>query len=69
MAETKFAPYNTADYLDNEEVIAMYLAAALEDPDTEAFMMALSNVAKVRGIAKGAIVNSGVRGLIRRQLC
>ncbi|HEU4635716.1 MAG TPA: addiction module antidote protein [Edaphobacter sp.] len=65
MAETKFAPYNTADYLDNEEVIAMYLAAALEDPDTEAFMMALSNVAKVRGIAKVARDS----GLGREGLC
>ena len=52
MAKTKFAPFNAADYLDNEEVIAEYLAAALEDPDPEVFMMAVSNVAKVRGIAK-----------------
>jgi probable addiction module antidote protein len=54
MAKTKFAPFDAAEYLDNEEVIAEYLAAALEDPDTEAFMMAVSNVAKVRGIAKVA---------------
>lgn len=52
MAKTKFAPFNAADYLDNEEVIAEYLAAALEDPDPEVFMMAVSNVAKARGIAK-----------------
>ena len=52
MAKTKFAPFNAADYLDNEEVIAEYLAAALEDSDPEAFMMAVSNVAKARGIAK-----------------
>jgi probable addiction module antidote protein len=52
MAKTKFAPFNAAEYLDNEEVIAEYLAAALEDPDPEVFMMAVSNVAKARGIAK-----------------
>jgi probable addiction module antidote protein len=52
MARTKFAPFNAADYLDNEEVIAEYLAAALEDPDPEVFVMAVSNVAKARGIAK-----------------
>jgi probable addiction module antidote protein len=52
MAKTKFAPFNAADYLDNEAVIAEYLAAALEDPDPEVFMMAVSNVAKARGIAK-----------------
>lgn len=52
MAKTKFAPFNAAEYLDNEEVIAEYLAAALKDPDPEVFMMAVSNVAKARGIAK-----------------
>lgn len=52
MAKTKFAPFNAAEYLDNEQVIAEYLAAALEDPDPEVFMMAVSNVAKARGIAK-----------------
>jgi probable addiction module antidote protein len=52
MAKTKFAPFNAEEYLDNEEVIAEYLAAALEDPDPEVFMMAVSNVAKARGIAK-----------------
>ena len=52
MAKTKFAPFDAAEYLDNEEVIAEYLAAALEDPDPEVFMMAVSNVAKARGIAK-----------------
>jgi probable addiction module antidote protein len=52
MAKTRFAPFNAAEYLDNEEVIAEYLAAALEDRDPEVFMMAVSNVAKARGIAK-----------------
>jgi probable addiction module antidote protein len=52
MAKTKFARFDAADYLDNEEVIAEYLAAALEDPDPEVFMMAVANVAKARGIAK-----------------
>ncbi len=52
MTKTKFAPFNAAEYLDNEEVIAEYLAAALEDPDPEAFMMAVASVAKARGIAK-----------------
>ena len=52
MAKSRFAPFNAAEYLDNEAVIAEYLGAALEDPDPEAFMMAVSNVAKARGIAK-----------------
>lgn len=52
MARNRTAAFNVSDYLDNEEVIAEYLAAALADPDPEAFMMAVSNVAKARGIAK-----------------
>jgi probable addiction module antidote protein len=52
MAKTRFAPFNAAEYLDNEEVIAEYLAAALEDPDPEVFMMAVANVAEARGIAR-----------------
>jgi hypothetical protein len=40
MAKSRFAPFNAAEYLDNEAVIAEYLGAALEDPDPEAFMMA-----------------------------
>lgn len=54
MAKAKFAPFNAADYLDNEEVIAEYLAAALEDPNPEVFLLAVSNVAKARGIAQVA---------------
>lgn len=52
MAKAKFAPFNAADYLDDENVIAEYLAAALEDPNPEVFLLAISNVAKARGIAK-----------------
>jgi probable addiction module antidote protein len=52
MAKTKFAPFNAAEYLDDENVIAEYLAAALEDPNPEVFLLAVCNVAKARGIAK-----------------
>ena len=45
------APFDASDYLDSEEVIAEYLTAALEDPDPEAFLMAVRDVAKARGIA------------------
>ncbi len=47
----KFAPFDASDYLDSEEVIAEYLTAALEDPDQEAFLMAVRDVAKARGIS------------------
>ena len=52
MAKAKFSPYSSADYLDNEQVIAEYLAAAMEDPNPDVFLLAVANVAKARGIAK-----------------
>jgi probable addiction module antidote protein len=53
MAKTKrleLAPFDASDYLDSEEVIAEYLAVALEDPDPDAFLAAVSDVAKARGM-------------------
>ncbi len=43
--------FDASDYLDNEEIIAEYLTAALEDPDLDAFLVAVRDVAKARGIA------------------
>ena len=48
------APFDASDYLDNEETIAEYLAAALDNPDQDAFLMAVRDAAKVRGIANVA---------------
>jgi len=45
------APFDASDYLDNETTIAEYLAAALENPDQDAFLIAVRDVAKARGIA------------------
>jgi probable addiction module antidote protein len=45
------APFDASDYLDNEETIAEYLAAALENPDPYAFLAAVRDVAKARGIS------------------
>ena len=49
---TDFSTFDVADYLENEEVIAEYLSAALEDPDPDVLLAALANVAKARGIAQ-----------------
>jgi probable addiction module antidote protein len=48
------APFDAADYLDNEEVIAEYLSAALEDSNPDVFLQAVADVAKARGITKVA---------------
>ena len=46
-AVTEFDP---SAFLDDEEVIAEYLNAALEDEDPDVFLVAVGNVAKARGM-------------------
>ena len=48
----KIAAFDAADYLENEEVIAEYLNAALEDENPDVFLVAVSDVAKARGMAQ-----------------
>ena len=48
------APFDASDYLDSEEAIVEYLTAALENPDPEAFLVAVRDVAKARGISQVA---------------
>jgi probable addiction module antidote protein len=50
--KTTYATFDPADYLDNDEVIAEYLSAAVEDPNPDVFLAALGDVAKARGMAK-----------------
>jgi probable addiction module antidote protein len=50
--KTTYAAFDPADYLDNDEVIAEYLSAAVEDPNPDVFLAALGDVAKARGMAK-----------------
>jgi probable addiction module antidote protein len=52
--KTTYAPFDAADYLDNDEVIAEYLSAAVEDSNPEVFLAALGDVAKARGMANVA---------------
>lgn len=47
---TQLAPFDASEFLDNEEVIAEYLAAALEDSNPDVFLRAVANVAKARGV-------------------
>ena len=57
----KNAPFDAADYLDNEKVIAEYLNAALEDENPDVFLIAVGDVAKARGMAQLA-KDTGVKG-------
>ncbi len=49
---TKFAPFDAADYLTDEETIAEYLNAALEDPNPDLFLVAVRDVARARGMTQ-----------------
>jgi probable addiction module antidote protein len=52
MKKIETAPFDAADYLDDEEVIAEYLTAALEDPNPDLFLVAVRDVARARGMAQ-----------------
>jgi probable addiction module antidote protein len=51
---TSFTKFDASEFLDNDEVIAHYLAAALEDEDPDFFIAALGDVAKARGMSQVA---------------
>lgn len=52
MKTVTISPFDAADYLDNDVVIAEYLNACLEDGDPAVFLAALGDVAKARGMAQ-----------------
>ena len=47
-----YAPFDVADYLKNDQVIAECLTAAMEDPNPDVSLAALGDVAKARGMAQ-----------------
>ena len=46
------APFDAVDYLDDEQTIAEYLTAALEDPNPDVFLTAVRDVARARGMTQ-----------------
>jgi probable addiction module antidote protein len=42
---------DSSAFLDDEEVVAEYLTAALEDPNPDVFLAAVGHVAKARGMS------------------
>ncbi len=50
--KTTYKAFDSAEYLDNDAVIAEYLSAAAEDPNPDVFVAALGDVAKARGMAQ-----------------
>ncbi|AJW96687.1 addiction module antidote protein [Burkholderia gladioli] len=49
-----YAEFDAADYLDNDETVAEFLAVAAEDPDPAVFLAAVAAVARARGMTKVA---------------
>jgi probable addiction module antidote protein len=47
----KVSNYDPSAFLDDDEVIAEYLTAALEDENPDVFLAAVGNVAKARGMS------------------
>ena len=50
--KTKFKSFDAADYLTDEETIAEYLTAALEDSNPDMFLVAVRDVARARGMTQ-----------------
>ncbi|MBP9943114.1 MAG: putative addiction module antidote protein [Desulfomicrobium sp.] len=48
----KVSKFDAVDYLDSEEMMVEYLAAAVEDDNPDVFLAALADVAKDRGMAQ-----------------
>lgn len=61
---SKVTEFDPSAYLDDDEVIAEYLTAALEDENPDVFLAAVGNIAKARGMS--AIAQSA--GLGRESL-
>ena len=53
--KTTYAPFDAAEYLDNDEAIAEYLSAAIEESNPEVFLATLCDVAKARGMGQIAV--------------
>ena len=50
----KLRKFDASEYLDNEELVAEYLTAALQDANPEVFLSAIGDVAKARGMTADA---------------
>lgn len=48
----KITPFDVADFLDSDEMIAEYLSVAMQDPDPDHFLQAVAAVARARGMTQ-----------------
>ena len=50
MSKEAYTPWDSAEFLDSDEMIIEYLRAALEENDPEFFVKAVGNVARSAGM-------------------
>jgi probable addiction module antidote protein len=50
----KLLPFDAARYLTDDEAIAEYMTAVLDEDDTDLLLLALGDVARARGMAQVA---------------
>lgn len=50
----KLVAFDAARYLDNDQAIAEYMTAVLEENDTDLLILALADVARAKGMAQVA---------------
>ena len=48
----KLLPFDAARYLNDDEAIAEYVSAVLETEDSDLLLLALSDIARARGMAQ-----------------
>jgi probable addiction module antidote protein len=53
-ANAKLLPFDAARYLTDDEAIAEYMTTVLDTEDTELFLLALSDVARAKGMEQVA---------------
>jgi probable addiction module antidote protein len=64
----KFKPFDPSEFLDDDEVIAEYLTAAVEDSNPDVFLAAIGHVAKARGMSAIAETAGLGRGTLYKAL-
>jgi len=52
--KTKLLPFDAARYLTDDEAIAEYMTAVLDIEDTDLLLLALSDIARAKGMAQVA---------------
>ena len=55
MTRVKISDFDFSEYLDNEEIIAEYLNAVLDDGDSSLLLASIGDIAKARGMSKIAL--------------